>query len=90
MLNYRFALVSALLILASFLFAPNLISAASAQTPKPPKVTTYMIQARNDFRNGAAFTAAPGYKIVSIIPCNSAGGTYGQGSYLCLIEKKEH
>jgi hypothetical protein len=88
--NYRFALVSSLFALG--VFAASLISSASAQsqTPKPPKVTTYMVQVRSDFRNGAAFTAPPGYKIVSVVPCSGAGGPYGQGAYLCMIERKEH
>jgi hypothetical protein len=93
MFKYRIAVVPALLVLVSVLFAANLIFAGSAlsQTaPRPPKVTSYMIQARNDFRNGAAFTAAPGYKIDSIIPCAGVSGPYGQGAYLCMIEKQDH
>jgi len=93
MFKYRIAVVPALLVLVSVLFAANLFFTGSAQgqTPiRPPKVTSYMIQARNDFRNGTAFTAAPGYKIDSIIPCVGAGGPYGQGAYLCMIEKQDH
>ncbi len=93
MFKYRMAVVPTLLVLVSLPFAANLVFAGLAQgqtPPKPPKVTSYMIQARNDFRNGAAFTAPPGYKIDSIIPCAGAGGPYGQGAYLCMIEKQDH
>jgi hypothetical protein len=90
MANYRFTILPALLALVAFLVTANLIFSVSArgQTPRPPKVATYMLQVRGGLSNGATFTAAPGYKLVSVFPCAGASGPYGQGAYLCLIEKR--
>jgi hypothetical protein len=84
--------VPALLALVAVLLAANLVNNASAQTrnTRPPQTAYYMMQAKNDFANNATFALAPGYRLLSAIPCNGSGGPYGQGAYLCMIEKQEH
>ncbi|MGB8908424.1 MAG: hypothetical protein WCC84_06715 [Candidatus Cybelea sp.] len=88
---FRSILIPALLGLVAVLFAANLITNASAQTQnaKPLRQESYIVQVQNDVRNNTPFRTAPGYKLISVIPCSGAAGPYGQGTYLCTIEKQE-
>ncbi len=88
---FRSILIPALLGLVAVLFAANILTTASAQSQntRPPRQESYIVQVQNNVRNNAPFRTAPGYKLISVIPCGGAGGPYGQGAYLCTIEKQE-
>jgi hypothetical protein len=91
MQRFRSFLIPALLGVIAVFFAANLLRTASAQTPaaRPLRQETYIVQVQSNLRNGAPFRTMPGYKLISVIPCSGSGGPFGQGAYLCTLEKQE-